>query len=72
MIDTIAAVADLVQHITGLLLDAVSLLRRAPSLTLEEVQREIAAIRASAAGVSMADWDELRAALRKVPTEPGT
>ena len=72
MIATISAVADLVQHLTGLLLDAVSLLRRAPSLTLEECQREIAAIRASAAGVSAADWNELREALRKVPTEPGT
>lgn len=71
MTEAIAAALALVQHLAGLVMDAASLLRRAPQLTAEEVHAEIAAIRASAAGVSAADWSELREALRKVPTEPG-
>lgn len=61
MTESIAAAVTLVQHLAGLVIDAASLLRRAHTLTADEVHAEVAAIRASAAGVSAADWAELQA-----------
>ncbi len=68
MTDAVAVVLALVQHLSSLLMDTLALLRRAHTLTVEEVQREVAAIRASAAGASASDWADLQRGLREVPT----
>jgi hypothetical protein len=66
--DAVALALSTVQTLAGLVVEAGALLRRAPTLTLEEVRTEVAAIRASAAGASLADWEELQRGLREIPT----
>lgn len=68
MTDAISAALALAQHLAVLTVEAFALLRHSPALTLEEVQREVTAIRASAAGANLSDWEELQRGLREVPT----